>query len=51
VKSFRGQVVEGFGAASKRLMGTIADRQALGAHVHMNDWKVSVRNMWVKKLN
>ena len=98
ILAWRGQVVEGFGAASKRLMGTIADRRALGALVHMNDWnqytviarggtflhilngqlmavmidddpassnnqpgmfgieieattKVSVRNMWVKKLN
>lgn len=98
ILAWRGQVVEGFGAASKRLMGTIADRQGLGALVHMNDWnqytviarggtflhilngqlmaamidddpassnnqpgmfgieieattKVSVRNMWVKKLN
>jgi hypothetical protein len=98
ILAWRGQVVEGFGAASKRLMGTIADRQALGALVHMNDWnqytviarggaflhilngqlmavmidddpassnnqpgmfgieieattKVSVRSMWVKKLN
>jgi len=98
ILAWRGQVVEGFGAKSKRLMGTIADRQALGALVHMNDWnqytviarggtflhilngqlmavmidddpassnnqpgmfgieieattKVSVRNMWVKKLN
>jgi hypothetical protein len=98
ILAWRGQVVEGFGAASKRLMGTIAERQALGAVVHVNDWnqytviarggtfihvvngqlmavmidddpvssnnqsglfgieieaitKVSVRNMWVKKLN
>jgi hypothetical protein len=98
ILAWRGQVVEGFGAASKKLMGTIADRQALGALVHMNDWnqytviarggtflhilngqlmaamidddpassnnqpgmfgieieattKVSVRSMWVKKLN
>jgi hypothetical protein len=98
ILAWRGQVVEGFGTASKRLMGTIADRRALGALVHMNDWnqytviarggtflhilngqlmavmidddpassnnqpgmfgieieattKVSVRNMWVKKLN
>ena len=98
ILAWRGQVVEGFGAASKRLMGTIADRKALGALVHMNDWnqytviarggtflhilngqlmavmidddpassnnqpgmfgieieattKVSVRSMWVKKLN
>jgi hypothetical protein len=98
ILAWRGQVVEGFGGASKRLMGTIADRQALGRLVHMNDWnqytviarggtflhilngqlmavmidddpvssnnqpgmfgieieattKVSVRSMWVKKLN
>jgi hypothetical protein len=98
ILAWRGQVVEGFGAASKRLMGTIGDRMALGTLVHMNDWnqytviarggtfihivngqlmavmvdddpassnnqpglfgieieattKVSVRNMWAKKLN
>jgi len=98
ILAWRGQVVEGFGAASKKLMGTIGDRDALGALVRMNDWnqytvvarggtcldivngqlmsamidddpsssnnesgrfgieieattKVSVRNMWVKKLN
>jgi predicted SnoaL-like aldol condensation-catalyzing enzyme len=98
ILAWRGQVVEGFGLASKKLMGAIADRQALGALVHLNDWnqytviarggtflhilngqlmavmidddpassnnqpgmfgieieattKVSVRNMWVKKLN
>jgi len=98
ILAWRGQVVEGFGARSKTLMGTIADRTALGAVVHMNDWnqyiviarggtfihilngqlmavmidddpsssnnqpglfgieieattKVSVRNMWVKKLS
>ena len=38
ILAWRGQVVEGFGAASKKLMGTIADRQALGALVRMNDW-------------
>jgi hypothetical protein len=38
ILAWRGQVVEGFGATSKRLMGTIADRQALGAITHMNDW-------------
>ena len=38
ILAWRGQVVEGFGVASKRLMGTIADRKALGALVHMNDW-------------
>jgi hypothetical protein len=98
ILAWRGQVVEGFGTASKRLMGTIAERRALGALVRMNGWnqytviarggtflhilngqlmaamidddpassnnqpgmfgieieattKVSVRNMWVKKLN
>jgi hypothetical protein len=98
ILAWRGQVVEGFGARSKKLMGTIADREALGAVVKQNDWnqyiviarggtfihivngqlmavmvdddpqssnnqpglfgieieattKVSVRNMWVKKLN
>jgi len=98
ILAWRGQVVEGFGAKSKRLMGTIADRQALGDLVKQNDWnqyiviarggtclhivngqlmavmvdddpessnnqpgqfgieieattKVSVRNMWVKKLS
>jgi hypothetical protein len=38
ILAWRGQVVEGFGNASKTLMGTIADRQALGALVRMNDW-------------
>jgi hypothetical protein len=98
ILAWRGQVVEGFGAASKKLMGTIGEREALGTLVRMNDWnqytviarggtflhilngqlmavmidddpassnnqpgmfgieieattKVSVRNMWVKKLN
>jgi 3-keto-disaccharide hydrolase len=98
ILAWRGQVVEGFGAKSKRLMGTIADREALGGIVRQNDWnqytviarggtflhivngqlmavmvdddpessnnepglfgieieattKVSVRNMWVKKLS
>jgi Domain of Unknown Function (DUF1080) len=98
ILAWRGQVVEGFGAKSKRLMGTIADREALGNVVRMNDWnqyvviarggtflhvvngqlmavmidddpessnnqpglfgieieattKVSVRNMWLKKLS
>ena len=98
ILAWRGQVVEGFGATSKKLMGTIAERGALGGLVRMNDWnqytviarggtflhilngqlmavmidddpassnnqsglfgieieattKVSVRNMWVKKLN
>jgi hypothetical protein len=98
ILAWRGQVVEGFGVTSKKLMGTIADRQALGTLVRMNDWnqytvmarggtflhilngqlmavmidddpassnnqagmfgieieattKVSVRSMWLKKLN
>jgi hypothetical protein len=98
ILAWRGQVVEGFGARSKTLVGTIADRAALGTIVKANDWnqyvviarggtfvhivngqlmavmidddpassnnqpgrfgieieattKVSVRNMWVKKIN
>ena len=98
ILAWRGQVVEGFGAKSKKLMGTIGDRTALGNVVKMNDWnqyiviarggtflhivngqlmavmidddpassnnqsglfgieieattKVSVRNIWVKKLS
>jgi hypothetical protein len=98
ILAWRGQVVEGFGEKSKKLMGTIADRAALGSIVRMNDWnqyiviarggtflhivngqlmsvmvdddpsssnnqpglfgieieattKVSVRNMWVKKIS
>ena len=98
ILAWRGQVVEGFGARSKTLMGTIADRTALGNVVKMNDWnqyvviarggtfvhivngqlmavmidddpassnnqagrfgieieattRVSVRNLWVKKIN
>ena len=98
ILAWRGQVVEGFGAKSKRLMGNIADREALGNVVRQNEWnqyiviarggtflhivngqlmavmvdddpessnnqpglfgieieattKVSVRNMWVKKLS
>jgi hypothetical protein len=38
ILAWRGQVVEGFGSASKRLMGTIGDRQTLGTFVKMNDW-------------
>jgi hypothetical protein len=38
ILAWRGQVVEGFGARSKKLMGTIADREALGAIVRQNDW-------------
>ena len=98
ILAWRGQVVEGFGDRSKRLMGNIGDRQELGTIVKQNDWnqytvvarggtflhivngqllavmidddpassnnwsgqfgieieattKVSVRNMWVKKLS
>ena len=98
ILAWRGQVVEGFGAVRKRLMGTIGDREALGKAVRMNDWnqytiiarggtfihiingqlmavyvdddpqssnnwsgqigieieattKVSVRNIWIKRLN
>jgi hypothetical protein len=38
ILAWRGQVVEGFGERSKRLMGTIADRAALGDVVKQNDW-------------
>ena len=98
ILAWRGQVVEGFGERSKRLVGTIGDRQELGTLVKQNDWnqyvviarggtllhivngrlmavmidddpassnnwsgqfgieieattKVSVRNIWVKKLS
>jgi hypothetical protein len=38
ILAWRGQVVEGFGATRKRLMGTIGDQQVLGTIVKMNDW-------------
>jgi hypothetical protein len=38
ILAWRGQVVEGFGATTKKLMGTIGDRTALGTLVRMNDW-------------
>jgi len=38
VMAWRGQVVETSGAGQKRLMGSIADRDALGKLVRMNDW-------------
>jgi len=38
ILAWRGQVVEGFGARSKTLMGTIADRTALGNVIKMRDW-------------
>jgi len=36
--AWRGQVVENFGAANKRLMGTIGDRADLGKFVKTNEW-------------
>jgi len=38
ILAWRGQVVEGYGASSKKLMGTIGDREALGTLVRQNDW-------------
>jgi hypothetical protein len=38
IQSWRGQVVEGAGLGTKRLMGNIGDRQALGELVKKNDW-------------
>ena len=38
ILAWRGQVVEGLGSATKRLMGTIGDRERLGTLVRMNDW-------------
>ena len=38
ILSWRGQVVEGAGLGTKRLMGNIGDRQALNSYVKMNDW-------------
>jgi hypothetical protein len=38
ILAWRGQVVEGFGAASKRLAGIIGDRKALGQYIKLNDW-------------
>jgi hypothetical protein len=38
ILAWRGQVVEGFGARSKTLVGTIGDRAALGSVVKANDW-------------
>jgi Spy/CpxP family protein refolding chaperone len=98
IMSFRGEVVEGAGMGTRRLMGNIGDRDVLGKLVKLNDWneytiiarggtflhiingqlmsvmidddptssnnwsgqigieieattKVSVRNIWLKKLN
>jgi hypothetical protein len=36
--AWRGQVVESYGLKTKRLMGNIGDREALGKLVHANDW-------------
>jgi hypothetical protein len=36
--AWRGQVVESYGAARKRLMGNVGDRQALGELVRKDDW-------------
>jgi hypothetical protein len=36
--AWRGQVVESAGMGTKRLMGTIGDRKALGEFEHKNDW-------------
>ena len=38
ILAWRGDVVEGSGLARKQLMGSIADREALGKVVRMNDW-------------
>ena len=38
ILAWRGQVVEGFGDRSKRLMGVIGDRAQLGELVKANDW-------------
>lgn len=38
ILAWRGQVVEGFGEKSKKLMGTIGDRTALGSVVRINEW-------------
>jgi len=36
--AWRGQVVESYGLKTKRLMGNIGDREALGKLVRANDW-------------
>jgi hypothetical protein len=38
ILAWRGQVVEGFGARTKTLVGTIGDRTALGNAVKADDW-------------
>jgi len=36
--AWRGEAVESYGNARKRLMGTVGDRKALGNLVHADDW-------------
>lgn len=38
ILAWRGQVVEGYGAQTKKLMANIGDRDALGALVRMDEW-------------
>lgn len=38
ILAWRGQVVEGYGAAHKRLMGNIGDRKSLGNFLKIDDW-------------
>ena len=38
IMAWRGQVVEGAGMGTKRLMGNIGDRDTLGKVVRMSDW-------------
>jgi hypothetical protein len=38
ILAWRGQVVEGYGEKSKRLMGNVGDRKGLGEVIKMNDW-------------
>ena len=38
ILAWRGQVVEGFGERSKKLMAAIGDRASLGSLVRVNDW-------------
>jgi hypothetical protein len=38
ILAWRGQVVEGYGESSKRLMGHVGDRKELGNVIRMNDW-------------
>jgi hypothetical protein len=38
ILAWRGQVVEGFGTRTKKLMATIGDRSALGEIVRKDDW-------------